>query len=92
MQIDLIYKICIEKEAFVERMNYANQNAEKYGGNKLEAEKQYIKEKYDWLKNYASDKNVKAQDDLSTTKSLQGNLEKDVNNGNVNPQQAIIFR
>ena len=76
------------ESAFVERMNYANQNAEKYGGNKLEAEKQYIKEKYDWLKNYASDKNVKAQDDLSTTKSLQGNLEKDVNNGNVNPQQS----
>lgn len=75
------------ESAFVERMNYANQNASKYGGNKLEAEKQYIKEKYDWLKNYASDKNVKAQDDLSTTKSLQGNLEKDVNNGNVNPQQ-----
>jgi hypothetical protein len=76
------------EKAFVERMTYANQNAEKFGGNKLEAEKQYIKEKYDWLKNYASDKNVKAQDDLSTTKSLQGNLEKDVNNGNVNPQQS----
>jgi hypothetical protein len=75
------------EKAFVERMTYADQNASKYGGNKLEAEKQYIKEKYDWLKNYASDKNVKAQDELSTTKSLQGNLEKDINNGNVNPQQ-----
>jgi len=76
------------EEAFVERMNYANQNASEYGGNKLEAEKQYIKEKYDWLKNYASDRNVKAQDELSTTKNLQGNVEKDIINGDVNPQQA----
>jgi hypothetical protein len=75
------------EKAFVERMNYASQNADKFGGNKLEAEKEYIKDKYDWLKSYASNKNVKAQDDLSTTKSLQGNLEKEVNAGNVNPQQ-----
>ena len=75
------------EKAFVERMNYANQNADKFGGNKLEAEKEYIKDKYDWLKSYASDKNVKAQDELSTTKSLQGNLEKEINAGNVNPQQ-----
>ena len=76
------------EEAFVERMNYANQNAEKFGGNKLEAEKEYIKDKYDWLKSYASDKNVKAQDELKTTKQLQGNLQKEINQGNVNPLQS----
>ena len=75
------------EKAFVERMNYASQNADKFGGNKLEAEKEYIKDKYDWLKSYASNKNVKAQDELSTAKNLQGNLEKEVNAGNVNPQQ-----
>jgi hypothetical protein len=75
------------EKAFVERMNYANQNAEKFGGNKLEAEKEYIKDKYDWLKSYASDKNVKAQDELKTTKQLQGNLQKEINQGNVNPLQ-----
>ena len=76
------------EKAFVERMNYANQNAEKFGGNKLEAEKEYIKDKYDWLKSYASDKNVKAQDELKTTKQLQGNLQKEINQGNVNPLQS----
>jgi hypothetical protein len=76
------------EQAFVERMNYANQNAEKFGGNKLEAEKEYIKDKYDYLKSYASDKNVKAQDELKTTKQLQGNLQKEINQGNVNPLQS----
>lgn len=76
------------EEAFVERMNYAEQNAGKYGGNKLEAEKVYIKEKYDWLKNYSETRNAKAQDELKTTQNLQGNLEKDIKDGNVNPQQA----
>jgi hypothetical protein len=75
------------EKAFVERMNYANQNADKFGGNKLEAEKEYIKDKYDWLKNYSSNKNVKAQDELNTAKNLKGNLEKDINSGNVNPLQ-----
>ena len=74
--------------AFVERMNYANQNAEKFGGSKLEAEKDYIKTKYEWLKNYSSEKNTKAQDELNTTKNLAGSLEKDIKDGNVNPQQA----
>jgi hypothetical protein len=39
--------------AFVERMSYAYQNKDKFGST-LEAEKDYIKTKYDWLKNYAS--------------------------------------
>ena len=72
--------------AFVERMNYAYQNKDKFGST-LEAEKDYIKTKYDWLKNYASDKNAKAKDELSTTENLMGNLEKDIKAGNVNPQQ-----
>ena len=73
--------------AFVERMNYSYQNAEKFGGSKLEAEKEYIKTKYEWLKQYSADKNVKAQDELKTTQNLQGQLEKDVREGNTNPQQ-----
>jgi len=72
--------------AFVERMNYAYQNKEKFGST-LEAEKDYIRTKYDWLKNYASDQNTKAKDELNTTENLMGNLEKDIKAGNVNPQQ-----
>jgi hypothetical protein len=72
--------------AFVERMSYAYQNKDKFGST-LEAEKDYIKTKYDWLKNYASNQNAKAKDELSTTENLMGNLEKDVKSGNVNPQQ-----
>jgi hypothetical protein len=74
------------EKAFVERMNYAYQNKDKFGST-LEAEKDYIKSKYDWLKNYASNQNAKAKDELSTTQNLAGNVEKDINAGNVNPQQ-----
>ena len=75
------------EKAFVERMNYAYQNADKFGGNKLESEKEYIKQKYEYLKTYAAEKNGKAQDELKTTENLKGNLEKDIKEGNVNPQQ-----
>jgi hypothetical protein len=75
------------EKAFVERMSYAYQNAEKFG-NYAEAEKDYIRGKMDWLKKYASIKNNTAQDDLETTQDLQGQLEQEVKSGNVNPQQS----
>ena len=74
------------EKAFVERMSYAYQNKDKFGST-LEAEKDYIKTKYEWLKNYASNQNTKAKDNLSTTENLKGDLEKDINAGNVNPLQ-----
>jgi len=74
--------------AFVERMDYSTQNSEKFGGNRIEAEKQYLKEKYNWLKNVAASNQVKASDELSTAQNLQGNVQNDVLQGNVNPQQG----
>lgn len=74
------------EEAFVERMNYAYQNKDKFGS-VSEAEKDYIRTKYDYIKKYAEKKNESAQDELNTTENLIGNLQKEVNKGNVNPQQ-----
>jgi hypothetical protein len=79
------------EEAFVERMNYAYQNKDKFGSS-LEAEKDYIKTKYDYIKNYAEKSNNKAQDELNTTKDLKANLEKDINSGDVRPQQSNYGR
>ena len=76
-----------KEKAFVERMDYANQNAEKFGGNKLEAEKEYLKGKYDWLKNMTAQEDAKAKDNLNTSKNLQANLQREVATGNVNPMQ-----
>ena len=75
------------ERAFVERMSYAYQNSEKFG-NTTEAEKDYIRGKIDWLKQYAAGKNSTAQDDLETTQDLQGKLEQDVRNNNVKPGQS----
>jgi hypothetical protein len=77
-----------KEEAFVERMEYAYQNADKFNGNKLEAEKDYIKKKYDWLKNLSAGEDVKAKNELNTARNLNANLQSDVQSGNVNPQQG----
>lgn len=74
------------EEAFVKRMSYAYQNKDKFGST-LEAEKDYIKTKYNYIKNYAEQRDGKAQDELNTTQNLIGNLEKEIKSGNVNPQQ-----
>ena len=74
------------ERAFVERMSYAYQNAEKFGNSK-EAEKEYIRGKMDWLKGNASKENNTAQNNLETTQNLQGGLEKDIKNNKLNPHQ-----
>jgi len=86
-EIQAYYK----EEAFVERMDFATQNAEKFGGNKIEAEKDYIKKKYDWLKNMSSSTDAKAKNELETAKNLKANLETDIKSGNVNPQQKSYY-
>ena len=75
------------ERAFVERMSYAYENAEKFGNSK-EAEKEYIRSKMDWLKTNAFKENSEAQDNLETTQNLQGDLEKNVKNNNLNPYQS----
>ena len=75
------------ERAFVERMSYAYENAEKFGNSK-EAEREYIRGKMDWLKTNAFKENSEAQDDLETTQNLQGDLEKNVKNNNLNPYQS----
>lgn len=77
--------------AFVERMDYSTQNAEKFGGNRIEAEKEYLKEKYNWLKNVAASNQVKASDEKNTAQNLQGNVQNDILQGNVNPQQGTYM-
>jgi len=74
------------ESAFVERMNYAYQNKDKFGST-IEAEKDYIKTKYDYIKNYAEKRNAVAQDEVNTNKQQVANVEKDVNSGDVRPQQ-----
>jgi hypothetical protein len=74
------------ERAFVERMNYAYQNKDKFGS-VLEAEKDYIKTKYDYIKEYASRTNAKAQNESTVAENLKADLDKNVSQGNVNPQQ-----
>jgi hypothetical protein len=76
-----------KEKAFVERMDYASQNAEKFGGNKLEAEKEYIKDKYTWLQTISAQADGKAKDELNVAQNLKASVESNVAQGNVNLQQ-----
>jgi hypothetical protein len=75
------------EKAFVERMSYAYQNADNFGGSKLESEKYYIKDKLKYIAEYAKKKNNEAQSNLNNTQNLQSQLEQEVKKGNVNPSQ-----
>jgi hypothetical protein len=74
-------------QAYVERKNYAAQNATKYGDKKA-AEKQYLTEKYNWLQNLVSEQNKKAQDETQVTKNKSAQVEKDQKEGEVNVMQG----
>lgn len=71
--------------AFVERMDYAHQNADKYDGNKLEAEREYLRDKYRWLQNYAAKQNVEATNELETATNVKQNQDRDIIQNKVNP-------
>jgi len=75
-----------KEEAFVERMNYAYTNKEKFG-TVLDAEKDYITSKYEYIKNYAKDRNNVAKDELETNQQQIADVEKEINNNDIRPQQ-----
>ena len=75
-----------KEEAFVERMNYAYTNKEKFG-TVLDAEKDYITSKYEYIKTYAKDRNNVAKDELETNEQQIADVEKEINNNDIRPQQ-----
>jgi hypothetical protein len=72
-------------QSYVKRKDYAEQYAGKYNGNKLEAEKEYLREQYKYLKNYTAKKNGENQETLSVTKSKTTETENAIQNGEANP-------
>jgi hypothetical protein len=75
-----------KEEAFVERMNYAYTNKEKFG-TVLDAEKDYITSKYEYIKTYAKNRNNVAKDELETNEQQIADVEKEINNNDIRPQQ-----
>ena len=72
-------------QSYVKRKDYADQYASKFNGDKLAAEKQYLTEQYNFLKNYASKKDTDAKEQLSTTEKKIASVEQDKEQGTANP-------
>ena len=72
-------------QAYVKRKDYAEQNASKYNNNPAEAEKAYLKEQYDFLKNYTAKQNEKNQEKVTVTSNKVNSVSNDVSNNDANP-------
>jgi hypothetical protein len=78
-------------EAYVKRKDYASQNADKYGGDQNTAEKQYLQEQYTWLNTYTAERAKKDAEDFAVTDSKAKSVERDKQDGNVNPKQDSYY-
>jgi hypothetical protein len=65
-------------EAYLERKDYAKQNASKFNGNELEAEKEYLRDQYKFLQNYTKEQNKTAQEDVTVTKNKLKEVENTI--------------
>jgi hypothetical protein len=70
--------------AYVKRKDYAEQNADKFNGNKDEAEKEYLRDQYKWLQNEVKKNNVNAQDAVKVTENKVKTVEKQINDKEAN--------
>jgi hypothetical protein len=72
-------------QSYVKRKDYAEQHATKFKGNKVEAEKEYLREQYKFLQNYTAKKNAEAKETVDVTKNKSKATENTKNNSEANP-------
>jgi len=81
-----------QTQAYVDRKDYIYQNADqKFNGDKLAAEKEYLQEKYNWLSNYSAEQYKKNSEDTKATESKITAVQNAVTEGNVNFKQKSYF-
>ena len=68
-------------QSYVKRKDYAEQYASKFNGNKVEAEKEYLKEQFNFLKNYTATKNAEAKETVQVTKNKSAAAQQAIENG-----------
>ena len=67
-------------QSYVKRKDYAEQNAERFNGNKAEAEKEYLRDQYKYLKEYVAKKDEQAKDEVKVVKNKTASVQKDIEN------------
>jgi len=79
-------------EAYVNRNDYVNQNAERFKGDKLAAEKEYLQTKYNELSAYSAKRAQNHAEAVKVTETKKNNVEVAVEKGDVNPSQNEYLR
>ena len=79
-------------EAYVHRNDYVSQNAERFKGDKLAAEKEYLQTKYKELSVYSAKRAQNHEEAVTVTKSKKNNVETAIEKGDVNPSQNEYLR
>lgn len=81
-----------QTQAYVNRKDYIYQNADtKFNGDKLAAEKDYLKQEYDFLSNYSAETYKKNAEESQVTQNKITTVQNAVKEGNVNFKQKSYF-
>ncbi len=78
-------------DAYVKRKDEIKGRAEKYKGNELLAEQEYLKEQYVILKDYTNEKTKASEEVLDANKSKANIVKNDVDSGKVNVKQPAFM-
>jgi hypothetical protein len=79
-------------EAYVKRNDYIAQNAERFKGDKLAAEKEYLRTNYNQLKDYTAKRAEAHQEAVKVTTNKMNAVENSIEKGDVNPAQNEYLR
>lgn len=79
-------------QAYVNRNDYVAQNAERFKGDKLAAEKEYLQTKYNELSAYSAKRAQNHAEAVKVTENKKNTVEAAVEKGDVNPSQNEYLR
>jgi hypothetical protein len=79
-------------EAYVNRNDYVAQNAERFKGDKLAAEKEYLQTKFNELSVYSAKRAQNNAEAVKVTGNKKNDVETAIEKGDVNPSQNEYLR
>jgi len=71
-------------EAYVRRKRDIQERSQKFNGDVAAAEKDYLQEKFKFLKDYSAKAYENASENVTVTQNKKANVEKDIESGDVN--------
>ena len=79
-------------EAYVKRKEEAKARAPKYNNNEILAEKEYLKEQFLFLRDFAKEKTKQSEDAVTVSNNKKNSVENSIQKGEVNPFQPAFLK